>query len=283
METPDQSVYNLFANRPDLGITVGMNYADVLKKLLEFIPVQADTENASVSSRDVATKTPPEFMLNDYSKCWDKVGNQKGWYIIADAQTSRIFSYDFADAVSSLPANMEVRNISVTITVMESGVKKTLVNSNKVSNAISIGSDKFPIGLSASIAIGSSECGEMTLTASLSLGNVPVEKRFFAFNVRGSGSADSRYNLESVMDMTYAKMAQVTNFVNTIQSGDYLTQINLLKLQNDALIAKLGEKKQYVIGDPGLGQQVFTEDSFIAYVVNELKSLNSKLLKLGTT
>lgn len=281
IETPDDSVYYTGPDFPELGIKAGMTYKALVAILLRFIPAQG-TDVGTVSASDVIVESPPAFLMTEYSKCWDKISDQKGWYLVSDIGGSRVFSYDFVDAISSLPHNMELRNISVNITTMDKGIRKTYVTTEKASNAFTFDQSNFPIGFSVSITVGSNQCSDTVMYLNLSIGNIPFEeKRFFLFSVKGHDAASgvTQYKLKDVMDMSNAKLAQLSNFANTIQAGEYLSQINFLRLQNEALAAKISQPKRYEIGT-GLSKLSLTEEEFVAYVTNEIKSLRSKIERL---
>lgn len=281
METPDDSVYYTGNPYPELGIYYGMPYKKLIPILLQTMPAQGASDPQQVTAIDVAIDNPPAFLVTDFNGCWDKVSDEKGWYLLTAAAGVFTFSYDFTEAINTLPSSIHVKMVNASISVMENGVKKNLLKTEKASNAVVLEASNFPISLSVSINISSVDCSDMILYANLSLGNIPfADKRFFPLSVRGVNStANSRYTLQDIINMSNAKLAQVTNFVDTVRAGDYLHTINLLALQNEALLAKVNEQKTYTIGD-GLAKLTFTEEKFMAYVVNELQKMKDKIAKL---
>lgn len=278
--TPDNSVYHQGTEYPEFGIKNGMPWSEVLDILIRMMPAQSLSDAAMVSATDVSMDNPPEFMVSEYSGCWEKASDRKGSYQLTEQAGVLVFTYDFTDAVSSIRSSLTVNKIAVVIYTTEGGVRKTHFTSEGTSNAVRLEKTQFPITFNVTINMNSSQCSDMTMYASIVLGNIPTEKRFFTFGVRGAdGKINSRYSLKQIMDMNYAKIAQLNNFADTIKGGDYLSQIALLRLQNEALLEKLSQKEEFVIGE-GLEKTKFSLPSFMAYVKQTFKELNEKLAKL---
>lgn len=277
--TPDDTVYHRGTEYPEFGIMNGMPWSEILDKLVRLIPPQSLTDSAMVSAADVSMDNPPEFMVTEYSGCWEKASDRKGSYQLTEQAGILVFTYDFTDAVSSIRSSLTVNKISVTIYTTEGGVRKSHFTSEGTANVVRLDKTQFPITFNVSVNMNSSQCPDMIMYASIVLGNIPTEKRFFTFGVRGSdGKINSKYNLEQIMDMNYAKIAQLNNFADTIKGGEYLSQIALLRLQNEALLEKLSQKEEFVIGE-GLEKTKFSLASFMAYVYQKFKEMNEKLAK----
>lgn len=277
--TPDDTVYHRGTEYPEFGIKNGMPWSEILDILIRLMPAQTLNESAMVSASDVSVGNPPEFMVSEYSGCWEKASNQKGSYQLSEQAGILVFSYDFTNAVASVRASLTVNKISVIIYTTEGGVRKSHFTSEGAANAVRLEKTQFPITFNVTVNMSSSQCSDMTMYSSIILGNIPTEKRFFTFGVRGSdGNINTRYNLEQLLDMNYAKIAQLNNFAETIKGGDYLSQIALLRLQNEALLERLSQKEEFVIGE-GIEKTKFSLASFMAYVLQKFKEMNEKLAK----
>ena len=104
--TPDNAVYHQGTEYPEFGIKNGMPWSEVLDILIRMMPAQSLSDAAMVSATDVSMDNPPEFMVSEYSGCWEKASDRKGSYQLTEQAGVLVFTYDFTDAVSSIRSSL---------------------------------------------------------------------------------------------------------------------------------------------------------------------------------
>lgn len=268
---PDDAVY-VTEDIPGLGIKSG----DTLKKLNSAIYAampQLFNGGGEVNSSEVFTSAPPNYLVSGYSKDWDKISLSSGWYMVESVGSDRVVSFDFSDVIANLGVNVSVSNIVTDTFITENGVSKRYSNSNKPTNSYRIDMGNFPVNISLKVELKKEDNTVILLTKDISLGNMAVDKALFKFEIKGFDTI-STYNQEDVNQLIYAKMANISNYVEDLKARNILPNVSAMNAKIAKIESDISQEQKFQIG-----RQVVTLTEFITDMYSKMDELARKLEK----
>lgn len=267
---PDDAIY-LTEDIPAWGIKSG----DTLKKLIgviyKAIPGLVNS-GGEVNSGDVFSGAPPNYLTSGYSKYWDKISLQSGWYMVESIGTDRVVSFDFSDVIANLGSDVSLTNITTDLFVTEV-VSKKYSSSNKPANSYRIDMNSFPVNMSFKVELKRDDGNVILLTKDISVGNMASDKAMFKFEIKGFDNI-SVYTQEDVNQVIYAKMANIANYVEDLKARNIIPNLaamnaKIVKLETDA-----STEQRFQIG-----RQLISLTEFISDMYAKMDDLSKRLEK----
>lgn len=275
---PSDAVYWSGDDIPKFGIEKGMPMDQVIGILLKIVESYQSADGASaVASSDIVMDSVPAYLYADFAECGQRLGIKKGYFSVKQVSGDYSVSYNFADALSGIPADINVSNITVIVTVNDNGVQKRLSVTNRASNAYSITLSQFPVLISMKVTLTSDKCSDMYLSKDLTLPSIFADNKSFLFEIKGKNDKImQKVTLDQGMNMMLAKIQNLNNYVEDIQAAGNTKTLNELKMQVEDLASKSNIEKRFVVG-AGLGSVSYTESQFVEFMVREIESLKEIL------
>lgn len=267
---PDDAVY-LTEDIPSLGIKAG----DTLKKLVSVLykAMPGLSVGGEVNATDVFTAAPPNYLVSGYSKDWDKISLSSGWFMVESIGTDRVVSFDFADVLANLGTSVSVTNITTDIYITEKGISKKLSTSNKPTNSYRVDMSLFPVNISLKVELKKDDATTILLTKDISLGNMAVEKSFFKFEIKGFDIINT-YKQEDVNQLVYAKMANISNYVEDLKSRNIIPNVAVMDAKIKKLEADVSQEQTFEID-----RKLITLREFISDMYSKMDELARRLEK----
>lgn len=267
---PDDAVY-LTEDIPFLGIKAG----DTLKKFVSAVykAMPGLSLGGEVNSTDVFTSAPPSYLVSGYAKDWDKISLSSGWFVVESIGTDRIVSFDFADVLANLGTSVSVTNITTDIYITEKGIVKKLSTSNKPTNSYRVDMSLFPVNISLKVELKKDDATTILLTKDISLGNMAVEKSFFKFEIKGFDIINT-YKQEDVNQLVYAKMANISNYVEDLKSRNIIPNVAVMDAKIKKLESDVSQEQTFEID-----RKLITLREFISDMYSKMDELARRLEK----
>ena len=280
--TPDTAVVYTGPNDDELGIRSGDSWYHVglqLVRAAKSVMALTSGSRADVQAEDVVATTPPGYLLGDYAKCWDLVGDKRGKYGVDMSFDKLMFSYDFQDVVASVPAPLRITGIEVVINVTENGVQRNYTNTNKAANSFVLARDQYPLTFKAKIYVDSAECGKFSLEKVLTVGSVVTSLGFYFEPVGSDGVALGRAKRFTQADMNKlqnAKMSKINNLVEDMVSANYGAVVMQMKVKMEEIMAQIAVPQKYTIGT-GIGAQQLELAQVLELMYSDIRKMIQKV------
>ncbi len=269
---PTDAIY-FIEDIPSIGVKAGDTLQKGFNALLKAVPSFSNT-TGEVTGAEVSVGAPPQYLVSGYSSYWSKISLSNGWYMVDSAGNDRVVSYDFSDVLANLGTAVSHVSTAVEVYYTEKGAVKKYTTSSGSANSFRFEMSLFPVNISIKVELkAAADASAIFLTKDISLGNIPQAKSLFKFEIKGFEKF-TEYSLEDVNQLIYAKIANMSNYLDDLRSRDIVANMAVMKANVDTLVSSSKEEAVFEIG-----RQRITLTQFITDMYAKMDELVKKIEK----